>query len=212
MAKKLFKLVPQNTGKKRFMARQLPFDIFINRKIQKWEARAQQKKIDFIDAIGVSPFEEMLYFWNGYKKMQSKHLEKSLQALEWSITRHPNWDDEDLDEKSIYHLLRATVLRNLGRSTEAKQVLQSEIISHDWSQFKGHLKDTWPSPCARYEMAASLWQERGEAKDTNDHLSQCSKYVEEVAKWESYDLDTRIGLKIATARETLRKMGVGATV
>tara|TARA_R110002003_G_scaffold702_20_gene21291 strand:- start:11034 stop:12581 length:1548 start_codon:yes stop_codon:yes gene_type:complete len=79
-ATEFFQKVLPNVGKKRFMGRQLPFDIFINRKIQKWEARAKEWKCDFIDAIGVSPLEEMIYFWNGAKRyvLASQHLKISM--------------------------------------------------------------------------------------------------------------------------------------
>lgn len=101
-AEGFFKQVIPNTGKKKFMARQLPFDIFVVRKMQKWEARAKEWHCDFIDAIGVSPLEEMIYFWNGYKRMRDDHLQVSLQNLAWSeSSENPHWDKEGLDEKSF---------------------------------------------------------------------------------------------------------------
>jgi tetratricopeptide (TPR) repeat protein len=191
-----FKQVAPNTGKKKFMARQLPFDVFVNRKIAKWEARAKEWKCDFIDAIGVSPIEEMIYFWNGFKRMRHEHIDVSLQNLAWSVDNpeNPHWAKEGLDEKSILAVLRAAALRNRGDTAQAKEILQTEVISKDKALFKGLNKDAWTAPCARYEMAANLWREAdvdNHAEEHMDILEQCKGWLVEVAGWEGYDLDAR---------------------
>lgn len=211
-AKELFEKVLPNIGKKRFMGRQLPFDVFVNRKLQKWEARAKEWNCDMIDAIGVSPLEEMIYFWNGAKRMRTDHLETSLENLAWSESpANPHWEKEDIDEKSILAVLRASVYRNMGRTAEAKAILEKEVVPVDKMLFKGGLKDNWTAPCARYEMAANLWREAdvdsrpGEHMDT---LNKCRDWLQEVTAWDGFDLDARIGMKITTGKDTLRKFGV----
>ncbi|KAF2131600.1 hypothetical protein P153DRAFT_312114 [Dothidotthia symphoricarpi CBS 119687] len=211
-AEDFFKKVIPNTGKKKFMARQLPFDVFVIRKIQKWEARAKEWNCNLIDAIGVSPLEEMIYFWNGYKRMRTDHLEVSLKNLAWSeSTANPHWEKEGLDEKAILVVLRAATLRNMDQTTQAKALLESEVLVHDRALFKGNLKDNWTAPCARYEMAANLWREADANGSPESHpklLVQCKDWLEEVSKWEAFDLDARIGMKITTGKDTLRKYGI----
>ncbi|KAI8936553.1 hypothetical protein NX059_006954 [Plenodomus lindquistii] len=211
-AERFLKQVVQNTGKKKFMARQLPFDVFVIRKIQKWEARAKEWNCDFIDAIGVSPIEEMIYFWNGYKRMRIDHLQVSLQNLAWSESpENPLWEKESPDERAILTVLRAATLRNMGRMDEAKALLEKDILPVDRNLLKGNLKDNWVAPCARYEMAANLWREAdadGHPEAHKKTLDQCRDWLDEVTKWEAYDLDARIGMKITTGKETLRKYGV----
>ena len=213
------------------MARQLPFDVFVVRKIQKWETRAKDWGVDFIDAIGVSPIEEMIYFWNGYKRMAEGELNDSLAALAWSEGKdNPNWHREALDEHAILALLRAAVLRNLRRHSDAQRLLKEEILSYDKAAFKGNLRDDWTPPTAHYEMAVNLWMERDgyrrqhgiEAPQPgtvqqmqvseavhggNDaqKVKECGEWIEKAAGWESYELDARIGLKITTAKDTLKK-------
>jgi hypothetical protein len=236
-AKELFQNVLPNIGKKRFMGRQLPFDVFVNRKLQKWEARAKEWNCDMIDAIGVSPLEEMIYFWNGFKRQRVDHHETALENLAWSESApNPYWEKEETDEKCILALLRASVYRNMNRTTEAKAILEKEIIPIDKALFTGTLKDNWTGPCARYEMAANLWREADADSRPTEHmdtLNKCRDWLQEVSQWGGFDLDARcvvcsclsflyygvierwltescyrIGMKITTGKDTLRKFGV----
>ncbi|EDN06872.1 conserved hypothetical protein [Histoplasma mississippiense (nom. inval.)] len=160
-AVELFQKVPSQAGKKKFMARQLPFDVFVTRKITKWESRAKEWNVGFIDAIGVDPLEEMIYLWNGHSRMNEEELQNSLRCLAWSESeQNKHWDRENEDEFAILALLRASIFRFLGRHEESKKLLRSKILVHDPATFKGHLKDDWTCPTAHYEMAANLWMER----------------------------------------------------
>jgi len=211
-AEEYMKMVIPNTGKKKFMARQLPFDVFVVRKIQKWEARAKAWDCDLVDAVGVSPLEEMIYFWNGYKRMRDDHLQVSLANLAWSESAaNPHWEKEGPDEKSILNVLRAATLRNMDQTAKAKAILEQEVLPVDRALLTGNFKDNWTAPCARYEMAANIWREADVDSHPEEHpemLVQCKNWLEEVTKWGGFDLDARIGMKITSGKETLRKLGV----
>ncbi|GAB7350940.1 hypothetical protein MBLNU459_g1447t1 [Dothideomycetes sp. NU459] len=211
-ATELLREVVSHAGKKRFMARQLPFDTFVLRKMQKWEERAKIWKVELVDAVGVSPIEEMIYFWSGHKKMRSEHLETSLARLAWSddLTLNPGWSQETANEKALLAVLRATTISRLGRTSEAKEILRTDVLSHDAHEFKGGFKDNWILPVAHYEMVVNLWMECGQVQGSRTQLQECSDWLEKAAKWESYDLDARVGLKITTARETLKSCGIVA--
>jgi hypothetical protein len=191
LAEDLLKKVTLHTGKKRIMARQLPFDVFVNRKIQKWEQRAATHKVDFVDAVGVSPIEEMIYFWNGFKRMGPEDLEVSLEKLAWSTssTKIP-WQDDSADEHAVHALLQAAVLRNLGRTTEAKTLLEKEVLSRDRLELKGGVKDNWACPVAHYEMGVNYWVEYGLSGQEKD-LVESQAWLDKAATWEAYDMDTR---------------------
>jgi hypothetical protein len=130
-AAELLRKAPTLAGKKRFMAKQLPFDIYVTRKVQKWEERAKEWDVELVDAIGVSPIEEMIYLWNGFKRMSTSQLETSMEKLDWQRTSHPEKHKANLDEVAIQSLLTASILRNFGRFDDARKMLKDEILNHD---------------------------------------------------------------------------------
>jgi len=211
-AEELLKLVPKHTGKKRFMSKQLPFDVFASRKIEKWQLRADSWGYSFVDAVGVSPVEEMILFWNGYKRMRRRHFEKSLERLAWSDGGdNPTWGKEDVDERALLALLRASTLRSLKRFDEARRILREQVLCHDWATYKavGPKADAWPCPVAHYEMAVISWMEFVEGGETDrGKLAECKEWIDKVAAWEGYDLDARFGVRVTTAKETMKKFGL----
>lgn len=122
---------PPLAGRQKVMSKELPFDIYIVRKVKKWEERATSWGVDLVDAIGVSPLAEMIYFWNGLKKCNDEQLQQTLHILEWCRTSQPEKHKADLDERAIQALLRSAVLRNMKQYISAREVLNSEILNHD---------------------------------------------------------------------------------
>jgi hypothetical protein len=190
-ATELLRKAPDHIGKKKMMGRQLPFDAFVGRKLQKWEHRAKEWNCDLIDAVGVAPLEEMIYMWNGYKRMKPEQLEFSLTKVKWSISdANPSWSKEGMDEQCILKLLGAAIHRNLGRREEAREFLM-EIMVHPWHDFKGGYKDNWTLPVAHYEMAVIYWKDYCEGAGGIDALREAQSWLEKAAAWEAYDLDAR---------------------
>jgi hypothetical protein len=122
---------PPLAGRQKVMSKQLPFDMYIVRKVQKWEERVKAWNVDLVDAVGVSPLAEMVYFWGGPKKQNSALLQKTLNILKWERVSHAEKFQEDLDEMAIVAVLRASVLRNLGKYDEARDLLTSQVLNHD---------------------------------------------------------------------------------
>jgi hypothetical protein len=196
--------VPKLVGKKKIVGRQLPFDVFIGRKLQKWQARSKEHNLDLVDAVGVSPLSEMSYFWNGFKRMKPENLNKSLERLGWSTSEANKiaWSKESVDEKGVHALLTATILRNLGRTEEARSLLEEHVLNHDKTVFKGGFKENWIPPCANYEMGVSYWNDYVKT-DSETDLSDSLEYLDIVTAWESFDMDARLGMRIKTGQTTV---------
>lgn len=140
---------PTMAGKKKFMARQMPFDVFVIRKLARWEDRAKRHNIDLADAVGVSPALEMAYLWGSAKRLPDDLLEQALTVyLSWErCTAEASVVDAFKvapDESGIGSLCRAALLRALGRREEALQMLNQELFIHD--RYVGMPKACQPPP------------------------------------------------------------------
>ncbi|GAW11912.1 hypothetical protein ANO14919_012650 [Xylariales sp. No.14919] len=205
----LLKKVPVVAGKKKFMARPLPFEEFVVRKVKKWEDRSSALSVDLVDAIGISPIQEMVYLWNGLKKMQPVELEDAAGDLSWDrLTCSEKARDKiqaETDERALHDLCHAAILRNLEKFDEARTKLQ-QVLKLDKSAFKGSTKDDYIPPAAHYEMAVLAWVEghAGTPAETKKKIDDCQSWLDKVARWEAYVLDGRIGMRVQTGMDTLR--------
>ncbi|KAH6719061.1 outer membrane protein-like protein iml2 [Leptodontidium sp. 2 PMI_412] len=206
-ATEFLKKAPTMAGKQKVMAQNLPFDLYIVRKVQKWEERSKAWKVDMVDAIGASPLTEMVYFWGGMKKQDNVQLQQSLDILSWDRTSHAEKFKADLDETAIQAVLQAALIRNLGRYDEARKILQTEILPHDKNKFRGHLKDDWTCPSAHYEMAALAWVEKDlDGADQKAKVLDCQEWLVKTQKWPfEWVLDSRMSIKLTTSILTVKR-------
>ncbi|KAM5342072.1 hypothetical protein ACJ41O_015103 [Fusarium nematophilum] len=219
-----FRKAPGVAGKKRFMARQLPFEVFIQRKVQKWEERVKTYGVDLADAIGASPVMEMNYLWNMVKRMGPKELETGMSNLAWGrCTAKKEVVDKmkgEVDEMGSWALIQAALLRRGGRFSEAREMLEEHVLKHDRSLFKGPTKDDYVLAAGAYEKGAIAWgeccsppdgTEEEVAKYRRERYDECLKQMDAAKVWEAFVLDARIGMRVQSGLETLswfsKKMG-----
>ncbi|KAL8761143.1 MAG: hypothetical protein Q9184_002697, partial [Pyrenodesmia sp. 2 TL-2023] len=183
-ATEYLRLAPTHAGKKKFMARQLPFDVFVTRKIKKWEQRSVNWDVAFIDCVGVSPLEEMIMFWNGYRRMDESQLQTCLDNLAYSDggdQTNSLWKREERDERAMLAVLRAVTLRNLGRWQDAIDALNMDVLGSDvdLTELKGGLRDDWTAPMAHYEMGVICWMRRTDGvKTEGEWVRECEEWIE----------------------------------
>ncbi|KAH7310644.1 hypothetical protein B0I35DRAFT_463246 [Stachybotrys elegans] len=202
-------------GKKRMRGKQLPFERFAQRKVDKWEARAKALGVDLVDAVGVSPAVEMSFLWNGQKRMAEEELEKALTSVRWErCTVGGELVDkmkEEKDEVAVWAICNSVMLSRLGRMGEARSMLEDHVLCHDKSVFKGGNKDDYVLPAAIYEMGVIAWFEcsnpPADVEDVGayrrEKAKECRAHLEKILVWERYVLDARIGLRVQSGIETL---------
>ncbi|KAJ3478578.1 hypothetical protein NLG97_g8543 [Lecanicillium saksenae] len=215
-AEQFLRKAAESPTKKKFMARQLPFDAFVLRKLQKWEARAKELHLDLADAVAVSPAVEMMYTWSGPKYMSPAEYEKAEKCLAWSRLTVPAeklGKLQERDELAVRAVSLASIMRGQNRLDEARKVLDEEILSHDKNLFKGGHKEDYVVPAAIHEIAAIAWAECDQPPTDLDaeqieaykkkKATECEENLEKARMWEAYVLDTRLGMRVQAGLSTL---------
>jgi hypothetical protein len=129
-AEEYYRKAPTVAGRKRFLAKQMPFEVFVCRKLQKWDERvaALGGSVDLADVVGPSPALEMVYIWNGAKRMTPDLLKGALDGMRWDRCTCSKETVERIkaenDEIAIMAISRAALLRSLGRLQDAKAELE----------------------------------------------------------------------------------------
>ncbi|KAF3905430.1 hypothetical protein ABW20_dc0101663 [Dactylellina cionopaga] len=140
-AEELFVKVASFLGKKKFMARALPLEVFTDRKVKKWQKYAKERKCSLVDAIGVSPLEEMIYMWNGFARMNKELIAMSVKVLEWQPpadeSGKPKSCITEPDEKVLLSFLKGVLARHQDDFTRAREILEKEVLTVDKVVMKG---------------------------------------------------------------------------
>lgn len=198
---------PNLVGKKKFMAKNLPLDRFMLRKVQQFKKFQKQFKIeDPLDSIGVSPVHELTYFYNGYNRMTKENLELSHKML--TEYHNPVIDAEIEDQELIKNLLICLTLRRLGEIQKGCEIMDAQIIpqictvqSDGKVRYIKKTEDPWVYPTALYERALFAWKLKhmDGLQESKDWLVRAQNYADD------YELSARIGMKIKAAIDRLEE-------
>lgn len=216
-AAELLAPVPALARKKFLMGQQLPFDAFIAAKVDKWQLRAKQRNVALAAAVGVSPLEEMAYFWTGYRRLSAAELQVSLDRLAaWEQRPEAAWETtETVDERAASELLQICALRQQGAAGEAakavaaRERLEKFLREYSQSQIKAACTypTDWVMPMAHYELAVLIWITAGKEAASKEELRRCREEIEKCEKLGRFSLEDRLVVKLMAAKATLANLG-----
>ena len=63
--------------------------------------------------------------------MAPEQLQKTLDVLQWERTSNLEKHKADFDETAVCALLRASLLRSLGRFEDSRAILKTELLAHE---------------------------------------------------------------------------------
>ncbi|KAM4067135.1 mitochondrial outer membrane protein [Hirsutella rhossiliensis] len=220
-AEEYLRKAPQVAGRKRVMARQLPIETFLQRKVAKWEERAKLLGVDLADAVGASPALELCYVWSGHRRMGAGELERAVGYLRWERCtaggEAAGRISAEEDEGAVWAVCMAVLLRSQGKLDEARGVLEDKVFAHDRSVFKGPNKEDYLVPAATHELGVIAWAEccrppppdssitpREMAAYRRERLDECQAQLDKARGWEPFSLEARLGMRVQCGLETVR--------
>ncbi|GAN07960.1 hypothetical protein MAM1_0184d07465 [Mucor ambiguus] len=147
-----FMQIPGILKRKRHLGgRLLPNEIFAERKIKHWKAKANNAAVldgpTLKRVVVVHPLWELIYLWNGFSQLTASTLQLLKQTIETSLATLSK-EDIGTDMSQLYLLLGVSV-RELGDFDLADMYLRQSIRSEDVKS-----EDRWVIPHGLYEMAA----------------------------------------------------------
>ncbi|KAK6199563.1 mitochondrial outer membrane protein IML2 [Scheffersomyces amazonensis] len=211
-------------------SKQMPFDKFLLRKMKHIEGqKSQYPNIAYVDLVGTSLIHELVYFWNGYNRMDTEDLQISLKLLGYSgaidseysaNTKDHNYAkiNEIEDEAHIRFFLQALVLRSLGEVEQGQTLIDTKlcpaIIVQDFPQFRFHksIYSPYLYPTVMYEKAMFTWMLHSKVSDRASlRLAVAEskgwlKRAEHVGEGD-YELSNRTGMRIKAAGDRLDQLG-----
>ncbi|KAM0286408.1 hypothetical protein ACHAQH_000834 [Verticillium albo-atrum] len=214
----LWRKAPGVAGRKKFMAKPLPFDLFVQRKVAKMEERAKEMGVDLADAAASSPAREMAALWCGMKRMNEEELRQAVAGLAWERCTAGETGLKKLketpDEVAVRAVTLAGVLRSLGQLDEARALLKADALAQERNLVKGPLKDDYALPAAHYELGVIAWLEACQGDAVTDaakererriaKAKECQEHLDTVVAWEPFVFDARLGMRVQTGLETLK--------
>ncbi|QPG76213.1 hypothetical protein FOA43_003599 [Brettanomyces nanus] len=232
LAEKCLLEAPKLIGKKKFMARILPFEKFVNRKFKEIIQRKKETQLPLIDCVGTSPIHELAYFWNGYNRMPENCLRLSIKLLGYNASRiiDPELDlvnpktgktyssfAETREQGMIRNTLQSISLRRLGKLEKGMKVLDEGVLCYITESGRADPHDKlfklsenpWLYPTALYEKALFCWKINGVAglQDSMDWLKKSQSYG-----GDDYELSTRVSMKTKAAIDRLEDLDFESSI
>ncbi|KAK6462804.1 mitochondrial outer membrane protein IML2 [Scheffersomyces coipomensis] len=211
-------------------SKQMPFDKFLLRKVKQIESRkAQYPHLSLVDVCGTSLIHELVYFWNGYNRMDTKSLEMSVKLLGYSggiyeelsantDTVQYSLIPETADESYGRYFLQALALRSLGKVEEGLELFNNKIIPHiiiaELPQFRFHksIYSPYLYPTVMYEKSMFIWMlsivetDKVSLRHAVSESKSWLKRAELVGEGD-YELSNRTGMRIKAAGDRLDQLG-----
>jgi tetratricopeptide (TPR) repeat protein len=177
-------------GTKKMMGKPIPFEAMVLRKHARWTAISSAQNCPLIEAVDGCPAAEFVHFFNGWKSMQPELLEAWLALLAPKSDR--------LDRDAVTGVIRAAILRNLGRLDEAEEVL-APILQQAKHQFKEipH-SEVWIMPFANYEQACIHWVRDGTAAKEDVRF-----WIQRASAFGDSEMESRLNIRLTTAMATI---------
>ncbi|ORY76704.1 mitochondrial outer membrane protein C83.16c [Protomyces lactucae-debilis] len=176
--------------------KRVPIEALIERRIRKWSARRKATPdAGLAEFAGPNPIMELIYIYNGYRRMSPAALERWTQ-----VTPAPDMDDDDV---LCSKLMQAVVLRNLGRPNEAGTILEQDVLARK----KSGTEEVWALAFGEYEYACCMYWEALPLEDAicKKQLDDCYGHLRAAVDYgDANELEGRLNIRVQLAKEVVK--------